>query len=345
MAGGDGRGGPARRPTLEDVAAAAGVSRALVSIVVRGAPGASASTRERVLAVAAELGYRPDARARLLAQGWSRLLGVTVAMDDPFHAAVVAGIYDAADGAGYEVVLSAITERRSERRAVETLLDYRCAAVVLLGAQGRGGWLPALAERLPVVSVGQPAGRARVDVVRTADEDGGGQAVEHLVGLGHRRIAHVDGGRAAGSADRRRGYRSAMRRHGLADLAMVVPGGGDESAGHGAWAEMQAVAEPPTAVFCYSDRTAVGLLEAAHRAGVAVPAELSIVGYDDTPLARRWPVDLTSVAQDTAGLAALAVRRAVTGAEAGARGAERGVGEIVLPPRLVARRSTGPPPR
>src|SRR2546421_7038968 len=100
------------RPTLEDVAERAGVSRALVSIVVRGAPGASEQTRARVLKVAADLDYRPDATAQLLARRRSRLFGVTVAVRDPFHADVVERIYSAADRTGYDVALSALTTQR-----------------------------------------------------------------------------------------------------------------------------------------------------------------------------------------------------------------------------------------
>src|SRR5918997_1000147 len=138
-----------RRLTLADVAARAGVSVPLVSIVMRDAPGASAATRERVRRIAEELGYRPDSRARLLRSARSRLIGV----------------------------------------------------------------------------VARPVRHRAVDVIRTDDAAGLGQAVDHLVRLGHTRIAHIDGGRAPGAAERRRGYCEAMHRHGLAELADVVAGG------------------------------------------------------------------------------------------------------------------------
>ncbi len=339
----DGTGGttPGRRttgrPTLEDVAAAAGVSRALVSIIMRGAPGASAHTRERVLAVAAEIGYRPDSRARLLAQSRSRLIGVTLTVHHPFHADLVQAIYPAAEQAGYEVVLSALTQHRDEHRAVETLLDYRCEAIILLGPESRGSWLAALGDRLPVVSLGRAMRRSAVDVVRTADGDGVRQAVDHLVGLGHRRIAHLDGARGSGAAERRRAYRAAMRGHGLGAEIDVLPGGQSEEVGTAAGRHLLARGPLPTAVVCYNDRTAVGLLESVHRAGVLVPEQLSVVGFDDSQLARLWSVSLTTVAQDATGLATLAVQRAVDRIN----GTHTG-GETVLPPRLVVRASTGP---
>ena len=115
-----------RRPTLNDVAERAGVSRALVSIVMRDAPGASEQTRERVRRVADELGYRPDPRARRLREHHTKLLGVTFVAGQEFHADLVDGVYVAAEGLGYDVVLSGVTPHRDERRALRTLVDDRC---------------------------------------------------------------------------------------------------------------------------------------------------------------------------------------------------------------------------
>ena len=130
-----------RRPTLADVAARAGVSTALVSIVMREAPGASAATRERVLAIADELGYRPDIRARLLRRSRSRLLGVVFGVQHAFHGDLVGGLYAAADRVGYELALSAVTPGRDEERAVGSLLQDRCEALVLLGPQAPTAYL------------------------------------------------------------------------------------------------------------------------------------------------------------------------------------------------------------
>src|SRR5690242_12292014 len=142
-----------RRPTLADVAAHAGVSVALVSIVLRDAPGASTSTRARVRKVAEELGYRPDSRARLLRRTRSRLIGVVFGVQHPFHGDLVNGLYAAADAAGYELALSAVTGDRDERRAVGSLLQDRCEALLLLGPRLPAAELGDLAARLPVVVV------------------------------------------------------------------------------------------------------------------------------------------------------------------------------------------------
>src|SRR6185369_16220693 len=122
-----------RRPRLEDVAARVGVSTGTVSLVLSNAPGPSAATRERVMAAAAELGYRPDRTASLLARRRAHLLGVMLDVRSTFHAELVAELHDAAEAAGYDVLLSTITPTRASRRAIETLVDSRCEALVLLG--------------------------------------------------------------------------------------------------------------------------------------------------------------------------------------------------------------------
>lgn len=327
----------ARRPTLADVASAAGVSTALVSIVVRGAPGASDATRQRVLRTADELGYRPDARARLLRSARSRLLGVVFGVQHAFHGDLVSGVYAAADEAGYGVALSAVTPGRDERRAVDALLQDRCEALVLLGPQAPARYLAGLAARLPVVVVARSVRAGAVDVVRSADDAGIALAVDHLAALGHRRIAHVDGGRAPGAADRRRGYREAVHRHGLGAEAAVVPGGLTEDDGAAA-ARTILCGLLPTAVAVFNDRCATGVLDVLRRTGLDVPGDVSVTGYDDDRLARLSHVDLTTVAQDAGHLAALAVTRAVERLE----GREVARREVVVAPRLVVRGTTGP---
>jgi DNA-binding LacI/PurR family transcriptional regulator len=298
------------RVTLADVARAAGVSVPLVSIVMRNAPGASPASRERVLAVAAELGYRPDQRARLLRLQRSRLLGVCFGVEHAFHGDLLDAIYRAADARGYDVVLSGVTPNRGEERAVETLLADRCEALLLLGSQLSPARLTRLSSSMPVVVVARRLRNADVDAVHTADAMGAAMAVEHLVGLGHRRIAHVDGGRAPGATDRRNGYRSAMRRYGMADEILIVSGGLGEDDGTRATRELLAVATP-TGIIAFNDRCAVGVLDALRRARLAVPTDVSVVGFDDSRLARLATVDLTTVGQDAVGLGRLAVERAI----------------------------------
>ncbi|MBW8767571.1 MAG: LacI family DNA-binding transcriptional regulator [Geodermatophilales bacterium] len=332
---------PGRRPTLADVAARAGVSTALVSIVLRDVPGASAAARERVRRAAEELGYRPDSRARLLRSSRSRLLGVVFGVQNDFHGDLVGGLYAAADRVGYELALSAVAPGRDEERAVSSLLQDRCEALVLLGPQLATARLAGLVAYLPVVVVvARPVRAASVDVVRTADDVGMHQAVDHLVALGHRRIAHIDGGRAPGAAERRRGYRDALADHGLADEERILQGelGEDD----GASAARRLLQGPlPSAVTVFNDRCAVGVIDVLRREGLSVPGDISVVGYDDSRLARLSSVDLTTVAQDAGRLTTLAVARAVDRLD----GAAVDQREQVVPPHVVVRSTTGPAER
>ncbi len=325
-----------RRPTMVDVAARAGVSVALVSIVIREAPGASAESRQRVLQAVDELGYRPDVRARRLRSSRSHLLGVVFDVQHDFDGDLVSGLYTAAGRVGYDLTLSAVTPHRDERRAVASLLQDRCEALILLAPHAPTSYLAELTDRLPVIVVARSARHRALDVVRTADDEGLHQAVEHLVSLGHRRIAHVDGGRAAGAADRRRGYRDALRRHGLDADALIVPGGLTEDDGAAA-ARVLLAAEPrPTAVSVFNDRCATGVLDVLHRAGVSVPGDISVVGYDNARLARLSHIDLTTIAQDVERITTLAVARAIDRLESTPVTRR----ELVVPPHLVVRGTT-----
>jgi DNA-binding LacI/PurR family transcriptional regulator len=329
-----------RRPRLQDVATEAGVSTASASLVLRGAPGPSESTRERVLDAAARLGYRPDRAASILARRRSRLIGVVMDVRSTFHAQLVEDVHEAADEHGYDLVLSTVTRTRDEARAIETLLDSRCEALVLLGPELPAARLTALDRQLPVVVVGRPVPSAGVDVVRAADDDGVAQAVDHLVGLGHRRIAYVDGGRGVIAAGRRRGYQRAMRRQRLGDQLLVVPGDMSEESGTRAARTLLASDVPPTAVVAYNDRSAVGVLDALLRGGVAVPAAVSVVGFDDSPLSRLAHIDLTTVSQESEQL----MRHAVVAVVERLDGNRREHREVVVPPRLVVRGTTGVSP-
>jgi DNA-binding LacI/PurR family transcriptional regulator len=318
------------------------VSRALVSIVFRAQPGASSETRERVLRVADEIGYRPDNAARLLARGRSRTLGVMFTVHQTFHADLVEGIYPEAERLGYEVLLSATGQGRGEAKAVEALLSHRCEAVILLGTDAAAADLDALGQRTVAVSVGRRVSQARVDSVHTAEGKGVRQAMDHLVELGHRRIVHIDGGRGPGSAERRRAYRAAMRRHGLEAEQRVIPGEHTEQSGIETGrlllAERDAGRPLPTAVLAGNDRCAMGLLMSLSRAGVEVPRDLSVVGYDDSHLSHLMPIGLTTVRQDAVLMAEHAVRFAVDRLES----PEREPREAVLDPKLVVRGTSGP---
>jgi DNA-binding LacI/PurR family transcriptional regulator len=258
---------------------------------------------------------------------------------NPFHAELVEALHTEADRVGYEVVLSTLTRNRDEERAVDTLLDFRCEAAILLGPDAPGARLADLGRRLPVVAVGRRSTEEGVDVVRSADDVGVGLALHHLIRLGHRDIAFVDGGRGAIAAARRRGYRIAMGNGGLAHRIRIIRGDHTEQGGIHAGRLLAADRDRPSAVVASNDRCAVGLLDAFARAGVDVPGQTSIVGYDDSSLARLVHVDLTTVNQDAAAQARYAVAAAVERLD---EGRVRRT-EVVLRPHLVIRGSTRPP--
>jgi DNA-binding LacI/PurR family transcriptional regulator len=331
------------RPTMADVAARAGVSRTLVSFVLDGKPGASEDTRQRVLRVADELGYRPDAAARLLALGTSRTLGVLMDVSQLFEAELVSGIYPAAEKLGYDVLLTANLAGRDETLAVETLLDHRCGAVILLGPMASPAELVALGGRAPLVVVGRrlpdDVVTERVATVRTDDAEGVALAVDYLVDLGHRDILHVDGGNDPASDDRRAAYRSSMRRRGLKGQIRIVSGAHNEAAGAVAAQVILDSDHLPTAILAGNDRCALGLLDVFTRAGVDIPGEVSLMGYDDSRLSDNPRIDLTTIHQDAQGLAEQSVELAVDLLT----GAELAINDVVLEPSLRVRGTTAAP--
>jgi DNA-binding LacI/PurR family transcriptional regulator len=325
------------RPRLEDVAARAGVSTASASLVLRGKPGPSQQTRESVLAAADELGYRPDRTASLLARRRTQLLGVTMDVSSPFHAELLEEIHLAADARGYDVVVSPLTRARTEHHAVESLLDFRCEALLLLGPAMAEAELAGLGAQRAVVVIGRRLTAPGVDVVRAADDVGVGLAVEHLVGLGHRAVAFVDGPRGPIATLRRQGYRHAVRRLLGPDAVEVVAGGATEE--DGARAASALTSGSPTAFVAFNDRCALGLLDRFRRDGIGVPDQVSVVGYDDSPLARLGTVELTTVSQSPQAMAEAAVAAAVERLE----GSRTEHVDVVLEPHLVVRGTTGPP--
>ncbi|MGB6179676.1 MAG: LacI family DNA-binding transcriptional regulator [Rhodococcus sp. (in: high G+C Gram-positive bacteria)] len=321
---------------MADVARAAGVSPALVSIVMRDAPGASDDTRARVRRIADQLGYLPDRRAQKLRQSTSRLIGVTFELQQPFHGDIVEQLYPAAAAHGYDIIISAVAPSRSENDALQTLLRERCDAAILMGSRQSDDALRDTASRIPSVVVARTTTARGVASVRSDDVAGIGLVVDHLVSLGHRSIAHIDGGDAPGSIDRRTSFLDATARHGL--VGAVVPGGLSEADGSAGMRLLLDAAERPTAVVAFNDRCAAGVLDTLVRAGIDVPTQMSVVGYDDSRLAEVSYVGMTTVSQNAHALAIAAIDSAL------ALGAGNRPDPVVLAPRLVVRATTGPVP-
>jgi DNA-binding LacI/PurR family transcriptional regulator len=289
---------------------------------------------------AAELDYRPDHRARLLGRGRSRTIGVVFGLHREFHGLLVESLYAAAERRGWDVALGACAPSRAERAAVRALLEQRCEAVVLLGPTMPRSDIEHLAARVPVVVVARALRFPKVDVVRTDDVAGGRLGAEHLAALGHQSLVHVDGGRAPGAAERRRGFRQAV-----ADLGLdgrVLKGGTSDSDGARAAGDIAASGRAipvATGATVFNDNSAAGLLAALRTQGVRVPGDMSLLGYDDTRVAALTGVALTTVAQDPAALARSAVQLAVGRAQ----DPDGPCTEVVVKPTLVVRETTGPP--
>ncbi|GAB4586967.1 LacI family DNA-binding transcriptional regulator [Nocardia sp. IFM 10818] len=298
------------RPTMEDVAARAGVSRALVSLVMRNSPKVSDHRRRAVLQAAEDLGYQPHFMARSLASRTSNIVGVMVSdLRNAFFADVVEGMDAAAQEAGLELILNTgCRSANRERTALASLLAFRPGGIILLSPVLPAASIRDAAARCPVVLVSRSSSIAQVDTVNDDGELGAALAVDHLVALGHRRIVHLDGGAAFAAGQRRKGYTAAMVRHGLEP--MVIASEHTDEAGAAAVRKLLNIFTPgtfPTALVCGNDFSAVGAMSALGEAGLRVPEDVSVVGYDNTSFAALRNVALTTIDQPRTRIGRLAV--------------------------------------
>lgn len=331
-----------RKPTIRDVARRAGVSKSLVSMVIRGGKGVSVKSREAVLRAAAELDYRPNAMARGLVQRRTRIVGVMISdLNNPFFGDVVSGIQQQAGELGYKVLFSTGDRQQSlEQEAIENLLELRVDGLILAGPRIDHPSISHIGRAVPLVVLHRPTAELASDSVTNNDLAGAEIAVEHCASLGHTRIAHIDGGAGAGSEPRREGYERAMRRLDLARHILVVPGGFTEPRGHQGAQELLRKRPLPTAVFAANDLCAIGALNAFEEAGLSIPTDISLIGYDNTSLAALRHVSLTSIHQPSAEMGRMAVDRLFERIDQGRTDPRH----EVVSPSLVVRNTTGPPP-
>lgn len=323
--------------TQKDVAMLAGVSRPLVSLVMRNSPHVSPEKREAVLRAAEELGYRRNAHAAQLASRRAMILGVVITDPmNPVYIRVLKAAEEQAETAGYGVLLAVNNvDPDLEREAVGRLLGHRVDGVVLVGTRLSSQFVAELSLQVPVIVVGRRM--AGVDVVSIDDQLGARLVVEHLVELGHRDIAHVDGGPQPGSRIRRRSYEETMRKHGLGDHVRVAGGDNSEPGGVAGAKRLFADGNRPTAIFASNDLSAVGVLAAARDHGLAVPDDLSVVGFDNSPLSEFAYVSLTTIHQP-AELGAEAVDMLIDRIT----DPSRPTGTRLFKPELLVRGTTGP---
>jgi DNA-binding LacI/PurR family transcriptional regulator len=331
------------QPTIVDIAARAGVSKSLVSLVLRGSPKVSEESRRAVLRAAEELDYRPNAMARGLAQRRSSIFGVMLSdLHNTFFADVLDGIDARSRREGFRTLLATGHRKQSlEAEAIEALLELRTEGLILAAPRLSMPKIIEASRAVPVVLVSRPAREGVIDTVMTDEVAGAAAAVDHLVELGHRRIAHIDGGAGAGASARRSGYLRAMERHALGAKALVVRGDYTEAGGAAAVARLLDGGARPTAIFAANDLSALGALDALLQRGIRIPDEISLVGYDNTSLARLAHVDLTTVDQPRREIGSAAVELLLERINGGRRKPRR----VVLSPSLVLGRTTAEAPR
>jgi DNA-binding LacI/PurR family transcriptional regulator len=290
-----------------------------------------------VLEAAKTLGYRPNASARNLASRSSGTIGVLLNdLHNPFFAEIFDGVADAAEASGYRLLLTTSRRRDAgEDGAVETMLEHRVDGMVLLSPRLSSGRLIALGHLGPVVVLGRSVARASFDAVMADESIGSMLAINHLAGLGHRGIVHIDGGRGAGAGPRRAGYRRAIARLGLAPPD-VVTGDFTEASGVKAAQLLLRRTVLPTAIFAANDLVAAGAMATLEDAGVRVPDDVSIVGYDNTLIARLQHVALTTIDQPRAAMGAQAMSVLVERIE----GRRAKAQTLLATPTLVVRRTT-----
>jgi LacI family transcriptional regulator len=326
--------------TIGDVATAAGVSRATVSRVMNGRSTVDAAIAERVRDAAAELSYRPSNAARSLALGRTQTVALVVPdLGNPVFQQILRGVMDGAAEDGYRVLVADTVEDDQQEGAIALEARLRCDALVLVSPRIGDAELSALiADVEPVVLVNRETGGAAPSLV-VDYEDAALQVVEHLVALGHRRIVYLGGPvRSASDEMRRAGLAHARRRH--ADLEILdLPAGPDIQAGHAAAPAV--LATRATAAVAFNDLVAFGLLAGLNEAGVAVPADISVAGFDDIELSRYATPALTTVAVPQAELGRHAWRElhAVIDDDAHPASSAR------FTPSLEVRGSTGPVPQ
>ncbi|MBE4720356.1 LacI family DNA-binding transcriptional regulator [Pseudarthrobacter sp. AB1] len=329
-----------RLPRLEDVAARAKVSHQTVSRVINNHPNVSSATRERVQAAIAELGYRRNTAARSLVTRRSQTIGVLAAeMGQYGPANTLLGVQQAAREAGYFVSIEAIKEAGAGAisDAVRHLTDQGADGIIVIVPHGGTVQaLEGLTLDVPVILVGAPGGGlfsgALVD-----QKLGARLAVSHLIDLGHRRIGHISGPQDwVDGRSRAEGWGDRLREAGLPDDLLIE---GDWSAGSGYRIGRQLAAERTvTALFVGNDQMALGLLRAFSEAGVRVPDDVSVVGFDDQPESGYFTPPLTTVRQDFEELGRRCMNVMLGALEGGG-----GAGTIVVEPALVVRSSTSAP--
>lgn len=334
------------RPTsIKDIARVAGVSHSTVSRALRNSDLVNEETATTIRRIAEESGYRLSAAARSLVTQRSETIGVVVTtIADPFAAGVLEGIEEAAGEHGLSVFLAnSHADSEREVRVVRSMEERRVDGIIVTSSRVGVLYVPVLERmRVPVVLLNNQHAGEFGHSVMIANSEASIAAVEHLIGLGHRRIGYIgDQFGHESNAERFGGYRSALAKAGLRfNARLTALGDGGAAGGRAAMAALLALNPPPTAVFCYNDMSAMGALRAAREAGMRVPADVSIIGFDDLYLAEYTEPPLTTIRQPMREMGRLALETLIP-----LIAGNQSQRNVKVPGKLIVRQSTAPPRR
>jgi DNA-binding LacI/PurR family transcriptional regulator len=330
-----------RQPSIKDIARLARVSHPTVSRALQNSPLVNKQTAAKIRKIADEAGYRASAVARGLVTRRTRTIGLVVSrVDDPFAGEVAGGIEQTANDHGYEVFLaSSNADPERERKVVQALAERRVDGIIVTSSRVGALYLPLLAElNVPIVLVNDQYPGAFVHSVMIANQKGSRMAVEHLIGLGHRRIAYVgDQLGYQSDAERLAGYEEALAAAGIEFATeLAVKGDGRPEAAIEATDELLALANPPTAICCYNDMTALGAIRAIRGHGLRVPEDVSVTGFDDLFFAAYLQPALTTVRQPMRQMGQTAMENLFK-----LMSGEESVAQVKVAAELTVRASTG----
>lgn len=332
--------------TMRDVATLAGVAVSTVSAVINGSPKVSATRTERVVKAMERLQYHPDQIARSLKVGRSKTIGVVVPdITNPFYPEVIRGIEDAARHAGYEVLLcDANEDPLQEREYLATLGARRVDGVILACSDAAAAYDSLSRGPYPLVFVDRIPKSVRHNAVSTNNAKAASEATQHLIDLGHRRIAILAGDlNFSTHAERLAGFTLAMERAGLKIRQEYLRCGNVQlEDGYRAGIEVVSLKQPPTAVFASNNKLLLGLLRALGELSVRCPEDVSVLGFDDHVWNQHFTPTLTSVAQPTYQIGKCAFEMLLSSIEAGTSRRRRN-SPVFLDAELKVRRSTAPP--
>ena len=327
--------------TLRDVARELGISAATVSRALSRPELLSATTRERVLQVVERLGYRPNLLARGLRRGHTRALLLVVPTLSPFFLEIFAGAEEAARAADFAVLLgNSASDPEREEACFDQVATGGADGIILLTGVVPSVYAQGKRPLPPLVAVLERVRGQQVPVIRTDHRTGALEATEHLLALGHRRIAHIAGTSRAWSTEHRLdGYRKALQAAGVSAAdSLVFRGDFSMESGAAGIEHLLRITDPPTAVLCGNDEMAFGAVRTLHKLGLAVPGDMSIVGFDDQNMAAFYNPPLTTVHIPRHELGRRAARELMDQLEGRAA-----AHEILLPTKLMVRESTAPP--